>query len=76
MEISRFLSDIKRGYYICGDANTHKVYAYSEEKKYTGIRVVSSCILGLALRRVKMVKDIFGAKKICQCLFALYYYLF
>ena len=30
-----FFADIKCGYYICGDPNTHTVYAYSAEKTNT-----------------------------------------
>ena len=41
-KILPFFIDIKYDYYNRGDANTHKVYAYSTEKqtKYTAIRVV------------------------------------
>ena len=32
-KIPCFFTDIKRGYYICGDVNMHTVYVYSAEKK-------------------------------------------
>ena len=57
MENSRFFSDMKCGYYICGDANKHKVYAVGRKTKYTVIPIVCKDALGLALHAVKMVKS-------------------
>ena len=63
---------------ICSNVDTHKVYAYLVVKtqKYTAICVVSRD--ALALHQVKMMKDIFSAKKdkYTTAFFASYYYLF
>ena len=56
LKIHRFFANIKCGYYICVDANTHKVYAYSGEK----IHGFSRDALGLASHQVK---NCFGTKK-------------
>ena len=41
-KIPQFWADMKCGFYITSDANTHKVYAYLTEKKpkYPAIRIV------------------------------------